>query len=56
MSAPIESSLEVVTWHRDVLSEDLCENILALDVGALADSNPNPPGVYREPGDFSRLS
>ena len=40
--------LEVVTLHPDVLSEDFSEDIFALDLGPLADGNPNVAAVYRD--------
>jgi len=48
--------IEVVSLHSDVLSEDFSEDIFALDLGPLADSNPNVPAVYRDPEHFFRAS
>ena len=48
--------LEVVTLHPDVLSEEFSEDIFALDLGPLADGNPNVPAVYRDPEHFFRAS
>jgi hypothetical protein len=63
MSAtPAKSSLtlrpwiEVVALHPDVLSENFSEDIFALDLGPLADGNPNVPAVYRDPEHFFRVS
>src|SRR5262249_6755536 len=36
----------------DVLSEKFSEDIFALDLGPLADGNPNVPAVYRDPEHF----
>jgi len=47
---------DVVTLHSDVLSEDFSEDIFALDLGPLADSNPRVPAVYRDPEQFFRAS
>lgn len=48
--------IEVVTLHSDVLSEEFSEDIFALDLGPLADGNPNVPAVYRDPEHFFRAS
>ena len=56
MSASLKSWLEVVTLHPDVLSEEFSEDIFALDLGPLADGNPNVPAVYRDPEHFFRAS
>jgi predicted AAA+ superfamily ATPase len=57
MSAlPIKPWLEVVSLHPDVLSENFSEDIFALDLGPLADGNPNVPAVYRDPEQFFRSS
>jgi len=56
MSAAIKPWLEVVTLHPDVLSEEFSEDIFALDLGPLADGNPNVPAVYRDPEHFFRAS
>jgi hypothetical protein len=40
----------------DVLSEEFSEDIFALDLGPLADGNPNVPAVYRDPEHFFRAS
>ena len=48
--------IEVVSLHSDVLSEDFSEDIFALDLGPLADGNPNVPAVYRDPEHFFRAS
>ena len=39
----IKPWLEVVTLHPDVLSEEFSEDIFTLDLGPLADGNPNVP-------------
>jgi len=52
----IKPWLEVVTLHPDVLSEEFSEDIFALDLGPLADGNPNVPAVYRDPEHFFRAS
>jgi len=56
MSTAIRPWLEVVTLHPDVLSEEFSEDIFALDLGPLADGNPNVPAVYRDPEHFFRAS
>ena len=48
--------VEVVSLHPDVLSEHFSEDIFALDLGPLADGNPNVPAVYRDPEQFFRAS
>jgi len=52
----IKPWIEVVTLHPDVLSEEFSEDIFALDLGPLADGNPNVPAVYRDPEHFFRAS
>ncbi len=52
----IKPWLEVVTLHPDVLSEAFSEDIFALDLGPLADGNPNVATVYRDPEHFFRAS
>jgi len=54
--APIKPWVEVVSLHSDVLSENFSEDIFALDLGPLADGNPNVPAVYRDPEHFFRAS
>ncbi len=57
MSAtPIRPWIEEVSLHPDVLSENFSEDIFALDLGPLADGNPNVPAVYRDPEHFFRAS
>jgi len=56
MSDAIKPWLEVVTLHPDVLSEEFSEDIFALDLGPLADGNPNVPAVYRDAEHFFRAS
>jgi hypothetical protein len=46
----------VAALHPDVLSENFSEDIFALDLGPLADGNPNVPAVYRDPEHFFRAS
>ncbi|MBN1458800.1 MAG: DUF499 domain-containing protein, partial [Armatimonadetes bacterium] len=53
---PIKPWVEVVSLHPDVLSENFSEDIFALDLGPLADRNPNVPAVYRDPEHFFRAS
>lgn len=48
--------VEVVLPHPDVLSESFSEDVFALDLGPLADGNPNVPAVYRNPEQFFRTS
>lgn len=48
--------IEVVSLHPDVTSDDFSEDIFALDLGPLADGNPNVPAVYRDPEHFFRSS
>ena len=48
--------IEIVALHPDVLSEQFSEDIFALDLGPLADGNPNVPAVYRDPEQFFRAS
>jgi len=52
----IKPWLEVISLHPDVLSENFSEDIFALDLGPLADGNPNVPAVYRDPEQFYRAS
>ena len=54
--AAIRPWVEVVSLHPDVLSENFSEDIFALDLGPLADGNPNVPAVYRDPEHFFRAS
>lgn len=56
MTAPIKPWVEVAALHPDVLSESFSEDIFALDLGPLADGNPNVPAVYRDPRHFFRAS
>src|SRR5262245_26620800 len=55
-STPIKPWVEVVSLHPDVLSETFSEDMFALDLGPLADGNPNVPAVYRDPENFFRAS
>jgi len=48
--------IESVSLHSDVISDDFSEDIFALDLGPLADGNPNVPVVYRDPEHFFRAS
>lgn len=48
--------VEAIEPHPDVLSENFSEDIFALDLGPLADGNPNVPQVYRDPEHFFRAS
>src|SRR5439155_14389827 len=48
--------VDVVSLDADVLSETFSEDIFALDLGPLADRNPNVPAVYRDPEHFFRAS
>src|SRR3954452_13417036 len=52
----IQPWVEVAALHPDVLSENFSEDIFALDLGPLADGNPNVPPVYRDPEHFFRAS
>lgn len=53
---PLKPWIEVVSLHPDVLAENFSEDIFALDLGPLADRNPNVPAVYRDPEHFFRVS
>ena len=53
---PIKPWIEAVALHPDVTSENFSEDIFALDLGPLADGNPNVPAVYRDPEHFFRSS
>jgi hypothetical protein len=55
-TAPIKPWVEVAALHPDVLSENFSEDIFALDLGPLADGNPNVPAVYRDPEHVFRAS
>lgn len=55
-NANIKPWLEVVSLHSDVISENFSEDIFALDLGPLADGNPNVPAVYKDPEQFFRAS
>jgi len=52
----IKPWVEVVSLHPDVISEDFSEDIFALDLGPLADGEPNVPVVYKDPENFFRAS
>jgi hypothetical protein len=52
----IKPWVESVILHPDVLSPDFSEDIFALDLGPLADGNPQVPSVYRDPEHFFRSS
>src|SRR6058998_2939645 len=54
--ATIKPWVDVVSLHPDVLSENFSEDIFALDLGPLADGNPQVPTVYRDPEQFFRAS
>lgn len=56
LMSTIKPWIEVVALHSDVLSDDFSEDIFALDLGPLADGNPNVPAVYRDPEHFFRAS
>ena len=56
MAGAIRPWVEVVNLHPDVLAENFSEDIFALDLGPLADGNPNVPAVYRDPEHFFRAS
>jgi len=55
-AAVIKPWIEVVALHPDVLAENFSEDIFALDLGPLADGNPNVPAVYRDAEHFFRVS
>ena len=55
-TTPIKPWIEAVALHPDVTSENFSEDIFALDLGPLADGNPNVPAVYRDPEHFFRAS
>lgn len=55
-TAPIKPWVEQAALHPDVLAENFSEDIFALDLGPLADGNPNVPGVYRDADHFVRTS
>lgn len=52
----IKPWLETVALHPDVLSEEFSEDIFALDLGPLADGNPDVAVVYKDPEQFFRAS
>ena len=52
----IKPWVEVVSLHPDVLSPNFSEEIFALDLGPLADGNPQVPSVYRDPEHFFHAS
>jgi hypothetical protein len=52
----IKPWVEAVILHPDVLSPNFSEDIFALDLGPLADGNPQVPAVYRDPEQFFRAS
>src|SRR5438876_4501512 len=56
MTTALKPWIEVAALHPDVLSEDFSEDIFALDLGPLADGNPNVPAVYRHPAHFFEVS
>ncbi len=51
-STALQPWVETVILHPDVLAENFSEDIFALDLGPLADGNPNVPAVYRDPEHF----
>src|SRR5438132_6227285 len=55
-TATIKPWVEVASLHPDVLAENFSEDIFALDLGPLADGNPNVPAVYRDAEHFFRVS
>ena len=57
-TTPIKPWIEMegVSLHPDVTAENFSEDIFALDLGPLADGNPNVPAVYRDPEHFFRSS
>jgi hypothetical protein len=55
-STAIKPWIQVAALHPDVVSEQFSEDIFALDLGPLADGNPNVPAVYRDPEHFFRVS
>ena len=55
-NAAIKPWVEVVSLHPDVISEDFSEDIFALDLGPLADGEPNVPVVYKDPENFFQAS
>src|SRR5712691_2711276 len=48
--------VQVVQVHSDVDSPNFSEDILALDLGPLADGKKSVPAVYRDPEHFFRVS
>src|SRR6266446_2030974 len=55
-TATITPWIEIAKLHADVLAENFSEDIFALDLGPLADGNPNVPAVYLDPEHFFRAS
>ena len=55
-AANVKPWVEIVSVHPDVVSENFSEDIFALELGPLADDNPNVPIVYRDPEHFFRAS
>jgi hypothetical protein len=55
-SETIRPWIEIVSLNPDVLSEQFSEDIFALDLGPLADGNPNVPVLYRNPEQFFKSS
>jgi predicted AAA+ superfamily ATPase len=47
---------EVVKLHPDVESGALTEAVFAIDLGSIADKDPNVPVVYRDPEAFFRAT
>ena len=47
---------DVVKLHPDVESDNLPEAIFAIDLGAIAEKDPNVPVVNREPESFFRAT
>jgi uncharacterized protein len=57
MSAqPFRPWTEVVKLHADVESDNLPEAVFAIDLGAIAENDPNVPVVNREPESFFRAT
>ena len=55
-STTIKPWIEVAALHPDMVSENLSEDIFALDLGPLGDGKPSVPAVYRDPELFFRVS
>src|SRR3972149_10708479 len=53
---PLRPWIELVRLHPDVESGALTEALFAIDLGAIAEGDPNVPAVNRDPAAFFRAT